>query len=129
VKHNQGPDNNGFGMVFHLDQETRSFYLFEISSDGFVWIGYCGDGCAEIDYLVGDGWFASDAINKGVGATNNLRAVVDGTNMTFYVNDIEVGRGKDGRLREGDIAMLVETFEGEPGVGVHFDNFVVRELE
>ena len=41
-----GPLNNGFGMLFRVDDSSDSFYVFEISGDGFVWIGWCQDSYA-----------------------------------------------------------------------------------
>jgi hypothetical protein len=118
-----GPLNNGYGFLFKVDEETDSFYAFEISGDGWIWIGRCADLCeTEQVALVGGDWFRSPAINQGLQATNHLRAVVDGTLMTFYINGVEVGRTSDDRLTEGDIAVMVETL-GESGVRVIFDNF------
>ena len=31
-----GPLDNGYGMMFRIDNETNSFYLFEVSGDGYV---------------------------------------------------------------------------------------------
>jgi hypothetical protein len=118
-----GPLNNGYGFLFRFDEETDSFYAFEISGDGWIWIGRCAELCeSEQVTLVGGDWFRSPAINQGLQATNVLRAVVDGNLMTFYVNGVEVGRTSDDRLTEGDIAVMVETL-GESGVRVIFDNF------
>jgi len=118
-----GPLNNGYGFLFKFDEETDSFYAFEISGDGWIWIGRCAELCeSEQVTLVGGDWFRSPAINQGLQATNVLRAVVDGNLMTFYVNGVEVGRTSDDRLTEGDIAVMVETL-GESGVRVIFDNF------
>ena len=118
-----GPLNNGYGFLFKVDDETDSFYAFEISGDGWIWIGRCVDLCeTEQVALVGGDWFRSPAINQGLQATNVLRAGVDGSLMTFYVNGVEVGRTADDRLTEGDIAVMVETL-GESGVRVIFDNF------
>lgn len=118
-----GPLNNGYGFLFKVDEETDSFYVFEISGDGWIWIGRCADLCeSEQVALVGGDWFRSPAVNQGLQATNGLRVVVDGTLMTFYVNGVEVGRTSDDRLTEGDIAVMVEAL-GESGVRVIFDNF------
>ena len=118
-----GPLNNGYGFLFKVDEETDSFYAFEVSGDGWIWIGRCVDLCeTEQVALVGGDWFRSPAINQGLQATNHLRAVVDGSLMTFYINGVEVGRTSDDRLTEGDIAVMVETL-GESGVRVIFDNF------
>jgi hypothetical protein len=120
-----GPLNNGYGMLFRVDESSDSFYAFEVSGDGYIWIGWCSELCrGETVALVGGNWFRSAAVNKGLQETNRLRVVAEGTRMTFYVNGIEVGRTSDGRLAEGDIAVAVETL-GEPGVRVAFDNFKV----
>jgi hypothetical protein len=118
-----GPLNNGYGILFKVDEETDSFYVFEISGDGWIWIGRCADLCeSEQVALVGGDWFRSPAVNQGLQATNGLRVVVDGTLMTFFVNGVEVGRTSDDLLTEGDIAVMVEAL-GESGVRVIFDNF------
>jgi len=120
-----GPLNNGYGMLFRVDEDTNSFYVFEVSGDGFVWIGYCSDLCeTEAVPLVGGDWFQSPAVNTGLQTPNNLRVVVEGPKMTFYVNGVEVGRTSDSRLSDGDIAIFVEAL-GERGVRVAFDNFEV----
>jgi hypothetical protein len=118
-----GTLNNGFGMMFRYDEETDSFYLFEVSSDGYVWIGLCQNGCSEVDAVVEGGWFQSDAVNLGLDATNFLRVEAKGSNLAFYVNGIEVGRMNDSTLTGGDIGLLVETFD-EGGVRILFDNFL-----
>ena len=120
-----GPINNGFGMLFRLDNSNESFYVFEVSGDGFVWIGYCSDLCnGEIVPLVGGGWFSSRAVNRGLLETNRLKVVGDGPRMNFFVNGVEVGRTADDRLKNGDIAVMVETL-GRDDVRVAFDNFIV----
>ncbi|NET74135.1 MAG: hypothetical protein F6K62_25370 [Sphaerospermopsis sp. SIO1G2] len=117
-----GSENNGIGMIFFANNETDDFYLFEISSDGFVWLGYCQSGCQDISYLVGDGWFPSDAIKQGMGATNNMRVDVNDGSMTFYVNDTIVGEAFDTNLSSGDIGVAIESFDGG-AMALEFDNF------
>lgn len=120
-----GPLNNGYGMLFRVDDSSDSFYAFEVSGDGYIWIGRCSDLCrGEAVALVGGDWFKSGAVKQGLQETNRLRVVAEGTRMTFFVNGVEVGRTSDSRLEEGDIAVAVETL-GEPGVRVVFDNFKV----
>ncbi|MCI0396789.1 MAG: hypothetical protein L0332_33805 [Chloroflexi bacterium] len=123
-----GPLNNGYGMLLRADEAADAFYVFEVSGDGFIWIGRCSDACEEEAVpLVGDDWFPSPAVNQGLQTTNQLRVVADGPLMTFFVNGIEVGRTSDDTLAEGDIAVMVETL-GEGGVRVVFDNFRVSPL-
>jgi hypothetical protein len=123
-----GPINNGYGMLFRLDETTDSFYAFEISGDGFVWIGRCHNLCNdEAVTLVGGDWFRSPAVKTGLQATNHLQVVVNGNRMTFYVNSVEVGRTADTTFTNGDIALAVETL-GERNVRIVFDNFNVSPL-
>jgi hypothetical protein len=124
----EGTLDNGYGMLFRVNNDTDSFYLLEVSGDGFVWIGYCADSCSEVESFVQGGWFESGAVNQGLNATNHLRVRAEGANMIFYVNNQEVGRVTDNRLRRGDIGVFVETL-GEGGVRVAFDNFKVAPLE
>ncbi|MFQ5419284.1 MAG: family 16 glycoside hydrolase [Anaerolineae bacterium] len=123
-----GPDNNGYGMLFRVDDENDHFYLFEISGDGFVWIGrYRSGGEEEAESLVGDWWFESDAVRKGPNQTNRLKVEADGDNLTFYINSQEVGQVTDDAFNQGDIGLLVRTL-GEGDVHVQFDNFSVTPI-
>lgn len=123
-----GPLNNGYGLLFRVDEETDSFYAFEISGDGYVWIGRCTNLCEEESVtLVGGDWFRSPAVQTGLQATNHLQAIVNGNRMTFFVNSVEVGRTSDTTFVSGDIAIVVETL-GERGVRIVFDDFKVSPL-
>jgi hypothetical protein len=82
-----GPLDNGYGMIFRAEDDAQSFYIFEVSADGFVWIGYCLDACAEQAALIGDGWFPAEAVRQGLDVTNTLRVRAEAGNMIFYVND------------------------------------------
>lgn len=124
-----GPENNGYGMVFRVNDDRDDFYVFEISGDGFVWIGrYRGGGKDEIQPLVGEWWFESTAVRPGLNETNTLRVEAEGANMIFFVNGQEVGRVTDDAFGSGDIGLMVETL-GEGGVHVQFDNFSVTPIE
>lgn len=124
-----GPDNNLYGMVFRIDNETDDFYTFQISGDGFVWIGrYQGGGDIEAEPIVGDWWFESQAINQGANLKNVLKVRAEAGNMIFYVNNQEVGRVTDNSFEKGDIGLIVGSL-GEGGVHIQFDNFKVTPLE
>lgn len=125
--HAAGPLDNGFGLIFRADPGAGAFYVFESSSDGFVWIGRCEDGCAQMATLVGDGWFFSDAVRRGAGVANRLRVEAAGPDLLFFVNGVEVGRARDAALGEGDVGLFVET-RGEGDVGVAFDNVRVTDF-
>ncbi len=127
-----GAVHSGHGMLLRAnsqdagstDARAQTFYVFEISTDGYVWIGWCKNSCSEATTLVGEGWFASDAVNKGLNATNNLRVEAHGPRMTFFVNGVEVGQIEDGATIAGDAGLFVETL-GEGEVVVEFDEFRV----
>ncbi|MCZ7671277.1 MAG: hypothetical protein M5U34_31160 [Chloroflexi bacterium] len=116
-----GPLNNGFGLVFRLDNNKDDFYLFKISSDGYVWIGRYRNGGAKAEPLVGEWWFESPAVQQGLNKRNTLRVRAEGANLIFAVNGQEVGRVTDSAFASGDIGLLVETL-GLGDVQVQFDN-------
>lgn len=122
-----GPLDDGYGMLFRVDDETDSFYAFEISGDGFVWIGRYANG-VEDQPIIGQWWFASPAVHQGLNATNTLAVQAEAGNLIFFVNDQEVGRVTDNTYGRGDIGLVVETL-GQGGVEVQFDNFAVEPLE
>lgn len=124
-----GPLDNGYGLMFLMDTQRNDFYLFEVSGDGFVWIGRCMERCNEdIVPLVEDGWFPSDAVKVGINQTNVLRVEARDGAMKFYVNDTLVGEAVDTVLTEGDIGVAVETY-GAGGVQIHFDNFTFEPAD
>lgn len=124
-----GPLDNGYGMLFRVDDENDDFYLFEISGDGFAWIGrYRDGGEEEAQPLIGDGWIEVNAVEQGLNATNTLRVRAESGNIIFLVNDFEIGRVTDDAFRSGDIGLMVETL-GAGGVQVQFDNFTVTPIE
>lgn len=119
-----GTPDNGYGMLFRVDRDRESFYIFKVSSDGYVLIALCTEGCSVQQSLVGTDWFDSRAVLPGFDTTNILRVEADGPEMTFYVNDVEVGRAIDDTLKNGDIGLYGETF-APGGLKIAFDNFNV----
>lgn len=124
----EGTLDNGYGMIFRVDGGEQSFYVFKISSDGYVFIGHCAENCAQTESLVGQDWFPSPAVNQGLGITNHIRVIASGPEMIYYVNGIEVGQIFDETLENGDIGLLAETLS-PGGLRVAFDNFKVTPLE
>lgn len=121
----EGPLNNGYGLLFRVDDTRDDFYVFEISGDGYVWIGrYKNGGDDETTPIVGDWWFESGAVNQGLNALNKLKVDAEGANLIFYINDQEVGRVTDNSFSRGDVGLMVETM-GAGGVRVQFDNLMV----
>lgn len=123
----EGVLDNGYGMLFRIDDKDNRFYVFKVSSDGYVFAGLCKDRCLEQQVLLDTDWFASPVVLTGMGVTNVLKVEVSGSDIIFYVNDQEVGRATDNTLDKGDIGLLVETFT-PGGLLVSFDNFSVQPL-
>ena len=116
-----GPLDNGYGLIIRLNPDDNSFYMFEISGDGYVWAGLCQSQCDS------QGWQASNAVHQGLNQPNLLRVVANGSEMTFIVNDQQVARINDATLAQGQVGFLVETFGGG-GVQVNFDDFSVSPI-
>jgi len=124
-----GSVDNGYGMIFRVDDENDDFYTFQISGDGFVWIGrYKAGGSEEAEPIVDEWWFASEAVKQGLNVQNRLRVRAEAANLIFYVNDQEVGRVTDDTFPKGDIGLMVRTL-GIGNVNVQFDNFSVTPIE
>ena len=124
----EGALDNGYGMIFRVDEDDGDFYLFKISSDGYGFIGRCQNHCQETQAFVSNDWFPSPNIIEGFGETNKLRVSAAGSEMTFYVNDVEVGQITNDELKRGDIGLIAETF-APGGVRIAFDNFKVTPFE
>ncbi len=67
----------------------------------------------------------SQVINIGQ-ASNHLRADCVGSQLVFFVNNQFLATVQDSHLSQGQTGVIVGTY-GEPGVEIHFDNFVVQE--
>ena len=106
----EGPLDSGYGMLFRVDDTTDSFYLFEISGDGFVWIGRHDNG-EDAGPIIGQWWFESPAVRQGLDQTNVLAVQAEAGNLIFYVNDQEVGRITDNTYGRGDIGLMVEKLD------------------
>jgi hypothetical protein len=124
----EGTEDNGFGLVFRVDSDANRFYVFKVSSDGYAYAGLCSDSCSEQEALVDRDWFGTPAVAQGLGGINVLRVKADGSELTFYVNGVEVGRATDETLQAGDIGLWIETFT-PGGLRVAFDNFMVNPLD
>ena len=124
----EGTEDNGYGLLFRVDAASERFYMLKVSSDGYVYAGLCSDSCAHQQALVDRDWFDSPAVAPGLGATNTLRVVAAGPDLTFFVNDVEVGQVTDATLKAGDVGLVAETFT-PGGLRVAFDNFTVMPLD
>jgi hypothetical protein len=138
-----GPLNNGYGVVFRV-QDPDNYYVFFISSDGWYQVRREVDGEEK---LLSD-WVPSPLVNQGLDASNDIRVVAQGDTFQFYINGELVElcipndpaaistyadsciEGQmlpelvDDSIAEGQLGVIALTFD-EPGVEVDFDNVLV----
>ncbi len=117
-----GPAENRLGLICRY-QNDQNYYFFVISADGYYAIGKMKAG--EQTLLKQEAMQFSDEIKIGR-AINHLRADCQGSTLQFFVNNASVARVDDKDFSEGDVGLLVGTFdEGE--VDILFDNFIVLQ--
>ena len=118
-----GPVDNNLGLVVRYQEDSDSFYWFQISSDGYYSVDLRRDG----EWLTVIGWEASDAIQQGPEAANRLKVRCSGDHFSFYVNDVFLTDVQDATLHQGSIGLAIGTFD-EPGVEILFDDIRVYAL-
>jgi hypothetical protein len=141
-----GPEDNGYGLIFRLSDDRRSFYLFLVSSNGYYKVERYLDGAAKAL----SNWIESPLVNTGMGARNRLRVVATGATFRFFINDQPVElcipddplaestyRGglcmggtmrdalTDASLADGRLGVVAITEIEQPGVVVGFDHLLV----
>lgn len=115
-----GPDDNDYGLLCRY-QDTKNFYFLIISSDGYYGIGKVQDG--EQELLEPPQMYRSDAIYTD-NQPNHIRAECNGSRLALTVNGVFVAETSDSSFHEGDIGLIVGSFD-DPGVDIWFDNLVV----
>ncbi len=118
-----GPMDNGFGVIFRM-QDRNGFYHFAISSDGYWRAGYVQDGV----WNNWDDWQPHPAIRLG-SQVNRIKVVMQGTKLSFFVNDQFIASREDSLFASGDIGVFALTLIDAPGTDVAFDNVRVSAVE
>jgi hypothetical protein len=115
-----GPDDNIFGVLCRY-QDSRNYYYFLISSDGYAGIGIFKDGRRQL--LTGENLLPSMNIASGE-ATNHIRADCDGYRLRLMVNGALVYEAQAAEWSGGDVGLIAGTY-GQGGTDILFDNFSV----
>jgi len=113
-----GPNDNGYGLLFRF-QDDRHFYRFDISGDGFYFLSKR----LENQWVTLIDWTASPFIHKGQ-ATNRLKVICQGSQISLYVNDRHLTDFSDVSYSHGDIGLFAGTLS-QGGVHISFDNLKV----
>jgi hypothetical protein len=109
-----GPNRNNISLVCRYTE--AGFYEFSMNSGGY-WYIWKYDG-KYTELLRG----ASTAIHLQK-AKNQLKATCINRDLTFYVNDVEMGSVQDNTFRDGGKAGVSVTAFDITGPGVEFDWF------
>jgi len=112
--------DNDYGVVCRDQGDGQGYYLL-ISGDGYYSIMKAAGG--DFETLVD--WTEAEVIRKG-NATNQIRAVCDGSTLELFVNGERLATAEDSAYAEGDIALTATSYEDEL-TEVHFDNLVVSK--
>lgn len=114
-----GTNNNQIG-VFCNATDTRHFYAFVIGTDQTysIW-KQSGD-----DEETLAGWANSSIINEGV-SENNVTAICNSGNLSLWVNGIELVSVYDSSYAQGDVGIILGSFEENAPISAYFDNFSV----
>ncbi len=113
-----GPNDNGYGFLFRF-QDDQHFYRFDISGDGF----YLLSKRLENQWVTLVDWTVSPFIHKGQ-ATNRLKVICQGSQISLYVNDRHLTDFSDVSYSHGDIGLFAGTLS-QGGVRISFDNLKV----
>ena len=121
-----GPDDNGFGVICRL-QDNSNFYYFAISSDGYAVIYRYLQGEFTV-ISSGDGqWQKVDGVYSGAYTTNHIRADCIGNTLTLYANGVQVATATDNTFTTGGQVSLAATTFDTAGVEILFKNFYVYQ--
>ena len=117
-----GPDDNGYGVIVRY-VDDRNFYRMDISGDGYFDVQQYKAG----SWIKLQDWTESAAIHQGA-ATNHLRVIAKGNQITFSVNDQTLTTFTDDEFKQGNIGLTAGTFFNHAGVQIAFDNLKVIEV-
>jgi len=115
-----GPDDNNFGVMCRM-QSPSQYYFLIISSDGYYGIGKVNGEQQEV--LGMESLQPSEVIHQGA-AANQIKVTCIGDELSLTVNEVLLYSVRDADFSSGDVGLIAGTFT-EPGVDIHFDNFLV----
>ena len=117
-----GPNDNVYGVAVRK-VDWNNYYLFLISGDGYYEFAKYQNGT----WSPSD-WRKSSAIHTG-NATNLIRVECNGTNLSFYANDVKLNDYTDTSFPSGTIGLTCGTNNAKGDVTVAFDNLRIWEIE
>ena len=94
------------GVVFRSDNQNQNLYLFEVCQNGtFSLATYNG---TSGQYLINHQ--SNTAINKGLGQTNLIAVVANGSTINLYANNVLLGSQNDTKFSSGQIGLYADNY-------------------
>jgi hypothetical protein len=112
-----GPTDGREGLFFHY-QNNDNFYVFEVSGNGYYFIGTRTNG----QWTALTDWTRSEFIKEGY-SENHLQVICKGPQIQTYVNGRHLATVTDNVSVTGRVGVIVDTIE--PNAHVAFDNLKV----
>ena len=106
-----GLDSHGYGIIFRLEDEF-SYYFFWIAAQGY----YITGKAVNNQPVIFSPWTRHQAIN--VNGRNTLRVKFNGSQIDYYVNNVNVSSHQDTSFSTGGYG-----FYTQQNVRAAFDNF------
>jgi len=115
-----GDPNNmtSYGLIFR--RQGAKFYLFRINDYNSFAVQFIDNG----EWTDVIGWTKTNAVQ--VGSFNDLAVVAIGSELTFYINQTQVGSVTDTLSKQGNIGFTISTEKVSERVDFEFDDFEVR---
>ncbi len=119
----EGMTDNHYGVLCR--QSDKGAYYFAISADGYYAI-FLQNEDKTLTPLTGDAMLRSSLIHKGT-EPNQLLAVCEGEEFTFYINGEQVTQITDDTLSHGDVGMAAGTAANATATLVWFDDMTISK--
>jgi hypothetical protein len=116
----EGTDDSLYGVICRY-QDRDNFYRFVIGGNGFAGITKRSRGTVTV--ISGEFLNVSTAVQRGL-ASNHLRAICQGTQLSFFVNGELVAQASDSEFSAGDTGLIAASSR-YPGVRIRFSNYSV----
>ena len=101
------------GIIFRAEDSIDvHYYLFRVGTDGSYWLYRFVDRAIEHATLLDHG--SAQNFNRGLGKTNSLAVVTQGSSLTLYINRQEVSALQDAGYTHGQIGVLAGSLDQGP---------------
>lgn len=121
ARQRSGPPDSSYGVLFRSNG-TNGFYRFDVTGNG-LYLAERRNADGTWTPLTGD-WKSSAVINQGLNVANRIKVIANGSQLSFFVNNILLEQVTDDTYSSGTIALDAGTFAGT-NLQVSFDDLVV----